>query len=103
MLSASMPSRSAISTAASRTRCLVSGLRRSALASVAASIFILDILTSYGYLTPYGTPLRRKASEGYHGEETTLTERSVEQATQGRGARPYLPPRWFIRAAWAAH
>ena len=30
---------------------------------------------------------------------TTLTDRSIPQPT----ATPKLPPRWFIRAAWAAH
>ena len=32
-----------------------------------------------------------------------MTERSVERGTHGTEARPYLPPRWFIRTAWAVH
>src|SRR4051812_21877913 len=59
MLTASMPSRSARSTAAASTLGRVSGRRRSSLSPLVWTLsnFPLDTLTSYGYLTPYGVVL----------------------------------------------
>src|SRR5918992_1952564 len=109
MLTASIPCRSASSTAAWSTRRLVSGVRRSV--SVSASGATLIDPPNFSSLTSlHRTDTLRNKVRHYDvrtkdsiREETTLTDRSIEQATASGAAVPSLPPRWFIRAAWVAH